>query len=51
VFLELPERGAIVAGAARGIGFAITERLSWARVVVTDVGRRRKRPSGRGAAT
>jgi NAD(P)-dependent dehydrogenase (short-subunit alcohol dehydrogenase family) len=37
VFLELPERVAIVSGAARGIGFA--ERLSraGARVVVADV--------------
>jgi 2-dehydro-3-deoxy-L-rhamnonate dehydrogenase (NAD+) len=39
VFLELPERVAIVTGAARGIGFAIAERLSraGARVVVADV--------------
>jgi NAD(P)-dependent dehydrogenase (short-subunit alcohol dehydrogenase family) len=39
VFLTLPERVAIVTGAARGIGFAIAERLSraGARVVVADV--------------
>jgi NAD(P)-dependent dehydrogenase (short-subunit alcohol dehydrogenase family) len=39
VFFELPERVAIVTGAARGIGFAIAERLSRAgtRVVVADV--------------
>ena len=39
MFLELPERVAIVTGAARGIGFAIAERLSQAgaRVVVADV--------------
>jgi 2-dehydro-3-deoxy-L-rhamnonate dehydrogenase (NAD+) len=39
VFMELPERVAIVTGAARGIGFAIAERLSrvGARVVVADV--------------
>jgi NAD(P)-dependent dehydrogenase (short-subunit alcohol dehydrogenase family) len=39
VFLELPERVAIVTGAARGIGFAIAERLSraGARVVVADI--------------
>ena len=39
VFLELPERVAIVTGAARGIGFAIAERLSRAvaRVLVADV--------------
>ena len=39
MFLELPERVAIVTGAARGIGFAIAERLSraGARVVVADV--------------
>ncbi len=39
VFLELPGRVAIVTGAARGIGFAIAERLSQAgaRVVVADV--------------
>src|ERR671916_2482641 len=39
VFLELPGRVAIVTGAARGIGFAIAERLSHAgaRVVVADV--------------
>src|SRR5215207_2094707 len=37
--MELPERVAIVTGAARGIGFAIAERLSraGARVVVADV--------------
>jgi 3-oxoacyl-[acyl-carrier protein] reductase len=37
--LELPERVAIVTGAARGIGFAIAERLSQAgaRVVLADV--------------
>jgi 2-dehydro-3-deoxy-L-rhamnonate dehydrogenase (NAD+) len=42
VFLELPERVAIVTGAARGIGFAIAERLSraGARVVVADVDER-----------
>ena len=39
VFLELPERVTIVTGAARGIGFAIAERLSraGAYVVVADV--------------
>ena len=39
MFLELPKRVAIVTGAARGIGFAIAERLSraGARVVVADV--------------
>jgi 2-dehydro-3-deoxy-L-rhamnonate dehydrogenase (NAD+) len=39
VFLELPERVAIVTGAARGIGFAVAERLSraGARVVLADV--------------
>jgi 2-dehydro-3-deoxy-L-rhamnonate dehydrogenase (NAD+) len=39
VFLELPERVAIVTGGARGIGFAIADRLSraGARVVVADV--------------
>lgn len=39
MFLELPDRVAIVTGAARGIGFAIAERLSraGARVVVADV--------------
>src|SRR5215211_608538 len=41
VFLELPERVAIVTGAARGIGFAIADRLSraGARVVVADIDR------------
>ncbi len=39
MFLELPERAAIVTGAARGIGFAIAERLSQAgaSVVIADV--------------
>ena len=37
--MELPERAAVVTGAARGIGFAIAERLSraGAQVVVADV--------------
>src|SRR5215216_4654073 len=56
VFLELPERVAIVTGAARGIGFAIADRLSraGARVVVADIDRESavaavERVRGRGA--
>ena len=39
MFLELPGRVTIVTGAARGIEFAIAERLSraGARVVVADL--------------
>jgi NAD(P)-dependent dehydrogenase (short-subunit alcohol dehydrogenase family) len=39
MFLELPERVALVTGAVRGIGFAIAERLSraGARVVIADI--------------
>ena len=39
MFLELPGRVAIVTGAARGIGFAIAERLSQAgaSVVIADI--------------
>ena len=39
MYLELPERVAIVTGAAQGIGLAIAERLSraGARVVVADI--------------
>ena len=39
MFLELPERVAIVTGGARAIGFAIPERLSraGARVVIGDI--------------
>jgi 3-oxoacyl-[acyl-carrier protein] reductase len=39
MFLELPERVALVTGAARGIGFAIAERHSraGARVVIADI--------------
>src|SRR5215212_11681298 len=39
VFLELPEKVAIVTGAARGIGFAIADRLSraGAHVVIADI--------------
>src|SRR5215203_1552569 len=39
VFLELPEKVAIITGGARGIGFAIAARLTraGARVVVADI--------------
>ena len=45
MFLELPEKVAIVTGAAQGIGFAIAERLSRAGARVWSPTSTRKAPS------